>query len=106
MAPGAKKPMRRQAGPQDSPPGANPRDLWSMLADWLRRRFGILGVIVLAGFGIWWQWGHISTLPGIDPLLARITQRPLPVAIPGKFNIAIAHLEGDTNHETERLIRE
>jgi Tetratricopeptide repeat len=106
MAPVAKNPMRKQGAPQDSPPGPDPRDLWSILSDWLRRRFGILGVIVLASFGIWWQWNHINKLPGIDPLLARITQRPLPTAIPGKFNIAIAHLEGDTNQETERLIRE
>ena len=102
----ANKPIRKRAPVDDSPPVEKASDLWSLLSDWLRRRFGIVGVAVLAGFGIWWQWEHISKLPGIEPLVARITQKPLPAAVPGKFNIAIAHLEGDTNHETERLIRE
>jgi tetratricopeptide (TPR) repeat protein len=61
---------------------------------------------MLAGVGIWWQWDHIIRLPGIEPLVARVTEKPLPRAVPGKFNIAVAHLEGDDKRETERLIRE
>ena len=80
-------------------------DLWTLIQDWLRRR-GLLGLAVLACVGIWWQWDHISKLPGIEPLVARITEKALPKAIPGKFNIAVAHLEGDDKRETERLILE
>src|SRR5882724_591123 len=80
-------------------------DLWTLIQDWLRRR-GLLGLVVLACAGIWWQWDHISKLPGIDPLIGRITEKALPKAVPGKFNIAVAHLEGDDKRETERLILE
>ena len=45
---------------------------------------------VLAGFEIWWQWEHISKLPGIDPLVARITQKPLPAAVAKKFKVESA----------------
>jgi tetratricopeptide (TPR) repeat protein len=63
-------------------------------------------LVALACAGIWWQWDHISRLPGIDPLIGRITEKALPKAVPGKFNIAVAHLEGDDKRETERLILE
>jgi hypothetical protein len=80
-------------------------DLWALIQDWLRRG-GLPGLIVLACVGIWWQWDHIRKLPGIEPLVARITEKTLPQAVPGKFNIAVAHLEGDDKRETERLILE
>jgi hypothetical protein len=80
-------------------------DPWTVIQGWLRR-WGISGLIVLACLGIWWQWDHISKLPGIESLLAWITEKALPKAVPGKFNVAVARLEGDDKGEMERLILE
>ena len=80
-------------------------DLWTFIQDRLRR-LGLVGLVVLACIGIWWQWDHITKLPGVEPLVERITERTLPKAIPGKFNIAVARLEGDDKGETKRLILE
>jgi len=82
-----------------------PPDLWKLL-QWVWRRFGWVGLVFLACVGIWWQWDHISKLPGIEPLVARLTQQSLPRAEPGRFNVAIAHLEGDDDHAMERVIRD
>jgi TIR domain-containing protein len=81
-------------------------DLWELIQDWVRKRFGLVGLVVLACVGIWWQWDRIGVLPGVQPLVARLAEKALPKAVPGKFNIALAHLEGDDKHEMERLIRE
>jgi tetratricopeptide (TPR) repeat protein len=62
--------------------------------------------IILACIGGWSQWARISRLPGIEALVERVSEKPLPRAVPGKFNVAIAHLEGDDNHAMERAIRQ
>src|SRR5581483_10422292 len=80
-------------------------DLWTLFQSWLRRR-GLIGAVVLACASIFWQWDHISKLPAIEPLIAHLTEKPLPKAVPGKFNIAVAQLEGDNNREAQRLILE
>jgi tetratricopeptide (TPR) repeat protein len=77
----------------------------ALVQDWLRRR-GLIGLVVLSVGTIWWQWDHVIKLPGVEPLVARITEKALPSPVPGKFNIAVAHLEGDEKRETERLILE
>ncbi|KVT55750.1 hypothetical protein WK55_19000 [Burkholderia ubonensis] len=66
------------------------------------------GIVTLAVLGaLWSQWDHIKQLPPIEHLMARLSENPLPKAVPGKFNVAIAHLEGDSgNREMERDIRE
>jgi tetratricopeptide (TPR) repeat protein len=64
------------------------------------------GLLVLAVFGVFWQWDRIVKLPRIEPLVSRLTERPLPRAIPGKFNIGVSHLEGDENETMERLVVE
>ena len=81
-------------------------DLREPIQPWVLKRFGLLALVVLACAGIWWQWDHISVLPGVQPLVARVAEKALPKAVPGKFNIALAHLDGDDKHEMERLIRE
>ena len=81
-------------------------DLWKLIKNWVWRRFGLTGLLVLSCLGIWWQWDHIRKLPGIESLVATLAEKPLPKAVPSKFNIAVVHLEGDSDHETERLIRE
>jgi hypothetical protein len=68
---------------------APPADLWTLVQGRLRK-LGLPGLIVLAAVAIWWQWDHVSKLPGIDYLVARITEQGLPKATPGKFNIAVA----------------
>ena len=80
-------------------------DLWHLIQRWLRK-LGLLGLVVLACASIYWNWDHISRLPGIAPLVAQLTERALPKSVPGKFNIAVTRLEGDDGRETERLIRE
>ena len=77
-----------------------------LVRDWVPQRFGLAGLIVLTCLGIWWQWDQISALPGVEPLVARVADKALPKGEPGKFNVALAHLEGDDKHEMERLIRE
>jgi hypothetical protein len=74
--------------------------------DWVWQHFGVAGVIAVTCGVVWWQWKDIRELPGIKRLVAGITKKALPKAVPGKFNIAIAHLEGDDKQEMERLIRE
>ena len=81
-------------------------DLGALVQNQVRKRFGLVGLVVLTCVGIWWQWDHISALPGVQPLVARVIEKALPKAVPGKFNIALAHLDGDDKHEMEQLIRE
>src|SRR5438876_751236 len=111
MAPATKKPAsdvsaRRGTRATSNSPAVDSPDLRKLIQDWVWKRFGLVGLVVLAGVGLWWQWDHIIKLPGIEPLVARITRKALPKTVAGKFNIAIAHLEGDDRNETERLIRE
>ena len=103
----ARRPPSSRGPPSNpTPPREVPTDLWKFIQDWARMRFGWIGLVVLGCGGIWWQWDHISKLPGVEPLVAQLTQKPLPVPAPGKFNIALAHLKGDDRHEKEQLIYE
>jgi tetratricopeptide (TPR) repeat protein len=88
-------------------PAPEPPDLSKLVQGWLLKRFGALGVVVLALFSIWWQWDHIKKLPLVETLVAYLTVKSLPKALHDRFNVAIVHLEGDTDHhEMERLVRE
>ena len=95
-----------------TPPSAQEEsaDLRQIIESWIRRRFGRRGLVVLScvffALGIWWKWNDVKELPGVEPLVGYLTEKSVPKAVPGKFNIAVAHLEGDDKHETERLIRE
>jgi len=83
-----------------------PSDFWRSVQGNVRKRFGALGTLVICFVATWWQWDHISKLPGIESLVEYVTETPVPRATKGKFNIAIAHLEGDDGHEMEAKIRE
>src|ERR1700674_2824716 len=83
-----------------------PPDLWKLIQKWVWKRFGWVGVGVIASAAIWWQWDHVSKLPGIEPLVARLSEKSLPPRDPGKFNVAIAHLDRDDNHQIEGVIRD
>jgi tetratricopeptide (TPR) repeat protein len=78
-------------------------DLWALIQQRLRQA-SIPGLVALSLLVSWWQWDHISTLPGVKRLVTWATEKPLPKAKPDKFNIAVARLEGDEKRETERLI--
>jgi len=93
---GAPPPSESNPTPS-SLPGEDSPDLWKLIQGWAWKRFGLFGLVVLSGFGIWWEWDHVSKLPGIAPLVARITEKALPKAVPGKFNIALTHSKGTTN---------
>jgi hypothetical protein len=45
-------------------------------------------------------------LPGVEPVVSWITERPLPKADPRNFNVAIAHLEDDEKGEVAAQILE
>src|SRR5438046_2122667 len=80
------KPVSPESAAEQSP------DPWKLVQNWVWRRFGWFGPIALACLAIWWQWDHVSKLPGIEFLVARISERPLPKANPQRFNIAVVHL--------------
>ena len=90
----------------DQPP-PEPPDPWKVIQGWVWKRFGVVGLVILAAIGLLWtQWDHVKQLPWIESLVARINEKPLPEAEPDKFNVAIAHLEGDDDHAMERVIRD
>lgn len=101
MSPADKKP----ASPAQ--PEAEPPDLWKSFQRWVWKHFGWVGLAVILDFVVGWsQWERISKVPGIEALVARINEQATLTAIPGKFNVAIAHLEGDEDHAKERVIRD
>lgn len=59
-----------------------PPDLWKLIQKWVWKHFGWVGVGVIASAAIWWQWDHVSKLPGIEPLVARLSEKSLPRATP------------------------
>jgi tetratricopeptide (TPR) repeat protein len=82
-------------------PAEDAPDQWKLIRNWV----GWVGLVALICWGIFWV--HISKLQGIERLVAQVSERTLPGAVPGKFNIAIAHLVGDDDKRTnEELIRE
>lgn len=87
-------------------PTPEPLDLWKLVQGWVLKHFGVVGAVVLAIAGLLWtQWDHMKQLPGIEFLVARISEKSLPEAEPGEFNVAIAHLAGDDDRFMERKIR-
>jgi tetratricopeptide (TPR) repeat protein len=93
-----------QSNPDDS------LDLKKLITGWVFKHFGRSGVWILAcalclGI-IWFDWKDIKDAPGVEPIVTRITEKPLPSAVAGKFNIAVAHLQNDEANQTEQQIRE
>jgi hypothetical protein len=90
---------------EDSPASA---DLKKLIEEWVRKRFGIPGIVALAALlvlgGIWWKWDDVSKVPGIAELVKLLSQEKLPHADPDRFSIAVAHLDGDTNGDDEKLL--
>lgn len=56
------------------------------------------------GLVLWGQWEKISTLPYVSQFLVWRSQASLPTADPKRFSVAVAHLEGDKDHEHEELV--
>jgi tetratricopeptide (TPR) repeat protein len=90
---------------KDSPASA---DLRKIIEEWVRKRFGVPGIVVLAALlvlgGIWWKWDDVSKVPGIAELVRLFSQEKLPHGDPDRFSIAVAHLDGDTNGDDEKLL--
>lgn len=69
-------------------PAQEPPDLWKLIQGWVWKRFGMVGVVVMAVLGILWsQWDHVKRLPGVESMIERIADKSLPNAVLGKFNI-------------------
>jgi hypothetical protein len=90
-------------------------DLRKLIEQWVAAHLGLPGTVALAALfavgAIWWNWEKIRKLPGIEGLLNRGARRPPPVlplprSSPGRFAVAVAHLENDQNAEQERLLVE
>lgn len=104
---------RRGASPTGGPavkPEELKPDLRAVVEDWVRKRYGRLGILFLAAVTtlglLWWQWDEIKAKPGISAIIDWLEERPVPQAAPGKFAVAVAHLDNDPNGDTERLIVE
>lgn len=90
-----------------------PVEWLAQIMEWLRwvwQQFGgwaALGIVpVIVGLVVWWNWKDIRERPGIQALVAWFKQEPLPQADPGKFNLALTHLNGDSGQEIEKLVYE
>ncbi len=91
--------------------------IWNALPgsyQWLQEHLGpwgaLLAIPVIGLILVWWTWEHLKKKPGIERLVARIGARLRRRAITpvrdGRFTIAIAHLQGDTNGHHESLLRD
>jgi tetratricopeptide (TPR) repeat protein len=79
-----------------------------MFKNWLFRRFGVHGLVVIAllsvaGY-ILTHWDAVSKWHGIASVVIYLSRDPVPKADPKRFSILVAHLENDTNQESERFI--
>lgn len=64
-----------------------------------------LGLTVLLGAGaVWWNWDTLAQKPLIGGMIKSLSRRPIVAASPGHLTIALAHLDGDTNEEHEKLL--
>jgi tetratricopeptide (TPR) repeat protein len=86
-------------------------DLRKQIESAISRRFGRRGLIIFSCsvllLGVWWKWNEVKEAPGVAALVRLVAQKSLPTAVPGKFNVAIAHLKGDgEQHQNEELIRD
>jgi tetratricopeptide (TPR) repeat protein len=83
-------------------------DLKKLVEEWVKKRFGIPGIlalaIILALGAIWWKWDDVAKVPGISELVKLLSREKLPHADPDRFSIAVAHLDGDTNGDDEKLL--
>lgn len=83
-------------------------------ADLIKRmtggRRGLSGLIVAALLiGLPWiilNWEATRGFPPIAAALHYLTQKPLPKASPGRFAVALMHLEADPEREFQNLIVE
>jgi tetratricopeptide (TPR) repeat protein len=62
-----------------------------------------LAALLVLG-GIWWKWDDVSKVPGIAELVKLLSREKLPHADRDRFSIAVAHLDGDTNRENEKIL--
>ncbi len=87
-----------------------PLTIGRLVREWIHRRFGRRGLIVLALIGFvaaaWIYREDIKALPGISTLLDYLFQDSIPQADPARFSVLVAHLENDANDEHRRLIIE
>ena len=72
--------------PADSSVSEKPLDVWEEIKRWVYEQFGRPGLIVLLLIGLpalaWWKWQTIITLPGIAPIVKRLSQTALPKVDP------------------------
>jgi tetratricopeptide (TPR) repeat protein len=62
-------------------------------------------ILAIAGVALWWQWPAISERPFMDSLARLLSPEHVPVAVRGKVNVALTHLDGDSRErDNERLI--
>jgi len=89
-----------------------------LIQQWVATHLGLQGTVALgvliALFTLWWNWEKVRKLPGIAWFFERRARRaqealppmPLPKPVPGRFSVAVAHLENDREGEQERLLVE
>jgi tetratricopeptide (TPR) repeat protein len=104
----------RRGSPPTAPPHVTPGEpkpnLLALVEEWVRTRFGLRGIVVLAvllalGF-VWWNWEEIKNKHWISSIVEWSEERPVPPAALGKFAVAVAHLDNDPNGDMERLVVE
>ena len=87
-----------------------PPTSWERIQRWVFRRFGVRGLIglffLVVAFYIYINWGNVSTLPGVAPIVEYLSRWSIPKADHDRFSVMVAHLENDANREHERMIVE
>jgi tetratricopeptide (TPR) repeat protein len=90
---------------QDHHPGTR---LLKQFVDWVFRKWKNTGLVVLAFLFavvfVYTNWDKVRKWPGIDSIVSRITQDPVPTVDPDRFTVFVAHLDNDTDQEYEQLI--
>ena len=82
-------------------------DPWKWFRQVIFRWLGLPGLILVAVLSVVWSnWSTVKDLPGVATIRTWVCQAPLPKADPQRFAVALAHLEGDKDHQYERFIRE
>jgi len=61
-------------------------------------------VLALLAGSVWWEWDELAKKPLIGQFIGWLSQKPIVAAKPGHLTIALAHLEGDSNDEHEKLL--
>ncbi len=76
-------------------------DLWEQFQAWIFQTFGLWGLLALAlltaAVLLWWKWDSVRKVPGIAPLLARLTRHPVPKADTHRFSVLVARIAGDAD---------